>query len=74
VASLNFDFNQQFYRGQVVRDDLWYRARADVDWGLQKWLILNTGVWYTARRSADKAYSSIEYDDINIHGGLTVSY
>jgi hypothetical protein len=74
VASLNFDFNQQFYRGQVVRDDLWYRARADVDWGLQPWLVLNTGVWYTARRSADKAYSSIEYDDINIHGGLTVSY
>jgi hypothetical protein len=74
AASLNFDVNQQFYRGQVVRDDLWYRVRGDIGWGVQKWLIIDTGVWYTARRTADGAYGSIEYDDVNIHAGITLTY
>lgn len=69
-----FDLNQQDYRGQVTRDDLWFRARGDMAWGVQKWLSIDTGVWYTGRRSADGAFPEIEYDDINIHGGLTVQY
>lgn len=74
AVSLNFDVNQQYYRGQVVRDDLWFRTRGDVAWGLQKWLFVDTGVWYTARRSADGNYSDIEYDDVNFHAGLTLTY
>ncbi len=72
--SVNFDANQQFYRGQVVRNDLWYRARTDVGWGIQKWLVIDTGVWYTGRRSANREYPNIEYDDVNIHAGVTLTY
>jgi|GEM_PF-1195687 len=74
AVSLNFDVNQQNYRGQVIRNDLWYRARGDIGWGVRKWLIVDTGVWYTGRRSADGAYNDIEYDDVNIHAGLTLTY
>lgn len=72
--TVSFDANQQFYRGQVIRDDLWFRTRADVGWGIQKWLVVDTGVWHTARRSADGAYSDIEYDDVNFHAGVTLTY
>ncbi|MBO84937.1 MAG: hypothetical protein CL927_06235 [Deltaproteobacteria bacterium] len=74
TMSVSFDANQQFYRGQVVRDDLWFRARTDFGWGVLKWLVIDTGVWYTGRRSADQAYPTIEYDDFNIHGGFTMTY
>ncbi len=73
-ATVSFDVNQQGYRGQVNRDDLWYRARADMAWGIQKWLSIDTGVWYTGRRSVDGELPEVEYDDVNIHAGLTLTY
>ena len=72
--SVSFDANQQYYRGQVIRDDLWYRARTDMGWGVLKWLVIDTGVWYTGRRSANREYPNIEYDDFNIHAGFTLTY
>jgi len=72
--SVGLDVNQQDYRGQVTRDDLWFRARTDVAWGIQKWLTIDTGVGYTGRRSVGGEFPEIEYDDINVHAGLTVEY
>jgi hypothetical protein len=74
TVNVSFDANRQDYRGQVTRDDWWYRARTDVGWGIQKWLVIDTGVWYTGRRSVNGEYGNIEYDDFNIHGGLTLTY
>ena len=74
AVSVALDANQQNYRGQVSRDDLWYRTRLDVGWGIQKWLTVDTGVWYTGRRSAGAEFPEIEYDDVNIHGGITLVY
>lgn len=68
------EFNNQDYRGQVTRDDLWYRARADVGWGITNWLTIDSGIWYTGRRSADGANPEIEYDDVNVHAGVTLTY
>ncbi len=74
TVNLSFDANRQNYRGQVNRDDWWYRARTDVGWGVQKWLVIDTGVWYTGRRSVNGEYGDVEYDDFNIHAGLTLTY
>jgi len=72
--SIGLDANQQDYRGQVTRDDLWFRTRGDMAWGIQKWLTIDTGVWYTGRRSAGGEFPEIEYDDINVHAGVTLVY
>ena len=71
---LGGELNQQAYRGEVTRNDNWFRIRSDLVISPTPFLDVTPGVWYTGRRSADGQVADIEYDDINAHLALTFTY
>jgi hypothetical protein len=75
-VSLNLmgDYALQAYKGDVLRDDNWFRIRSDVTTHATAWMDVGVGVWYTGRRALDAAFATSEYDDVNVHGTIKVFY
>ena len=61
------------YQGEITRKDNLVRARYDMSYFATPWLDVNGGVWWVRRVSASGA-AGIEYDDVNVHLGATLTY
>lgn len=81
VPALSLAVRQETYEGEVARQDTFLRARGDLTYKAAKFLDVSGGVWWTQRASMDPqqgaydaANAAIEYDDVNVHLGLTFTY
>lgn len=79
---LSASLRQETYTGEIARKDNFLRLRGDLTYHITKYLDLSGGVWWTQRASVDTpddntlrdADPAIEYDDVNVHLGLTFTY
>ncbi len=72
---------QETYNGEISRRDNFIRVRGDLSYAITKYLDVGGGVWWTQRASVqpndpelDDANPAIEYDDVNVHLGVTFTY
>jgi hypothetical protein len=77
AAAFNYRFED--YEGEVDRSDHLFRARLDTNIAIVKGVTLGLGGWWTQRASASTGDGGapnpyIEFDDVNIHAGLSFSY
>ena len=81
APALSLSIRQETYEGEIARKDNFLRARGDLTYKAAKYLDISGGVWWTQRASMDAqegaydpANAAIEYDDVNVHLGLTFTY
>ena len=79
---LSASLRQETYTGEISRRDNFIRLRGDLTYAITKYLDVGGGAWWTQRASVDTpddnalddANPAIEYDDINVHLGVTFTY
>ncbi len=79
---LSMSLRRETYQGEIARLDNFLRFRGDLTYKITKYLDVSGGAWWTQRASVDTpgddalldANGSIEYDDVNVHLGLTFTY
>jgi hypothetical protein len=69
-----FGYRYEQYRGEVSRDDHSLGAGLNLSYRATPWMDIGSGVGWRQRGSADGNHSEIEYDDISINAGLTLTY
>ena len=62
------------FEGEITRQDHFVRVRGDVNYAITKWSKIGAGARWDRRASADRMHPEAEYDDVQIHGELTVAY
>jgi len=73
-VTFNTGYRYETYGGEISREDHLLNAGGDVVFKTTAFLDVGLGVGWVQRGSADGAHPEIEYDDVNIRGGLTFTY
>jgi hypothetical protein len=73
-TTLEAGYRYETYKGEVAREDHMVHTSFDFVVHATAFLDVGTGVTWRQRGSADGAHPEIEYDDIAIRGGVTLTY
>lgn len=74
ALGLEGGYRLENYVGEVTRSDNHVRARADLAWRVADFLDLGAAAGWSRRTSVGGDYPEIEYDDITIQLGATLTY
>jgi len=71
--STEFGLSARFegYHGEISRNDIYLRGRADASYHFQDWGAVTAGIWWDERASNTDI---VEYDDFNFHLLTTFTY
>jgi hypothetical protein len=75
---MKYDFQVMYrlesYKGEVDRTDHFIRGAGDLGYVATDWMDITGGVWWTRRASAKGTDPDIEFDDTNVHMGVSLSF
>lgn len=62
------------YRGEVTRDDAYVRGRLDLAWRTLSWMDIGAGMIWSHRGNRDGDHPEVDYSNLAIIGGVTLTY
>jgi len=74
VLSASSTLRLENYQGEVTRQDIRLLNAVGLQYSATKYLVVNLGTRWRRRVSVAGEYPDIEYDDLDVHAGMTLTY